>query len=355
MSMSDDFLNDLVDEVRAAYNPPPDVPVEALWRAVRERRAYRDAYNAPGATPRDAIWAGLQARRADRVGAAADASGTAFPALVSVGANDGTPDAPPTRQAASADRATGRARALSRYRWVGWAAPIAATLLVGIAIGRSIPEAPPVPSPAIEEAGGPGSAVADGQVRQSALSPGATESAAPLDERLAAGDPASRDRAVDNPAPGGAPLETPTGSRGEMVTPASETDAAQAEQGSTTVAPGEALFRMAAIETLGGAEALLGDLVASRVESATASAPMASWGRDMLSQTRLLLDSPAADDPALRVLLEDLEMVLVQLVRFGEGPMAQTDAEFLEDAVRGRQILSRIRALLPGEVTARGT
>ena len=36
---------------------------------------------------------------------------------------------------------------------------------------------------------------------------------------------------------------------------------------------------------------------------------------ELLSTTRLLLDSPAADDPELKVLLDDLELVLAQVVR----------------------------------------
>jgi hypothetical protein len=39
------------------------------------------------------------------------------------------------------------------------------------------------------------------------------------------------------------------------------------------------------------------------------------WARDLLTTTRLLLDSPAGADPARRELLETLELVLVQIAR----------------------------------------
>ena len=41
----------------------------------------------------------------------------------------------------------------------------------------------------------------------------------------------------------------------------------------------------------------------------------ASRAGDLLTRTRLLMDSPAANDPAMRDLLEDLELVLMQVVR----------------------------------------
>ncbi len=73
----------------------------------------------------------------------------------------------------------------------------------------------------------------------------------------------------------------------------------------------------------------------------------------MLTETRLLLDSPAGADPAIRALLEDLELVLAQLVRIGEGSTPQGDLALIEGAVRERQLLHRIRAILPpGRITS---
>lgn len=77
-----------------------------------------------------------------------------------------------------------------------------------------------------------------------------------------------------------------------------------------------------------------------------------AWARDMLSETRLLLDSPAATAPARRVLLEDLELTLAQIVRLAAA--ATTDDKTLVDrSLRGGDLLSRLRTSVPAPV--RGT
>jgi hypothetical protein len=62
----------------------------------------------------------------------------------------------------------------------------------------------------------------------------------------------------------------------------------------------------------------------------------------LLLQTRLLLDSPAAADPTLRALLDDLEIVLAQLVRLDarRDPMG---VDFLHEALEQRDVLPRLR------------
>lgn len=65
----------------------------------------------------------------------------------------------------------------------------------------------------------------------------------------------------------------------------------------------------------------------------------------LLLQTRLLLDSPAAADPALRALLDDLEIVLAQVVRLdaAAGGRNQMEVEFLHEALEQRDVLPRLR------------
>ena len=62
----------------------------------------------------------------------------------------------------------------------------------------------------------------------------------------------------------------------------------------------------------------------------------------LLLQTRLLLDSPAAADPAFRALLDDLEVVLAQVVRLDarRDPM---EVDFLHEALEQRDVLPRLR------------
>jgi hypothetical protein len=92
---------------------------------------------------------------------------------------------------------------------------------------------------------------------------------------------------------------------------------------------------------LGRAEALLaalpGELRARRADPAYLSRADA-----LLLQTRLLLDSPTAADPALRSLFDDLEVVLAQVVRLrADRDPARID--FLEQALEQRDVLPRLR------------
>ena len=63
---------------------------------------------------------------------------------------------------------------------------------------------------------------------------------------------------------------------------------------------------------------------------------------DLLSTTRLLLDSPAAEDPELKVLLDDLELVLAQVVRLSSKRPEQ-ELEMITDALEERDVLPRLQ------------
>ena len=63
---------------------------------------------------------------------------------------------------------------------------------------------------------------------------------------------------------------------------------------------------------------------------------------DLLLQTRRLLDSPAAADPGLHTLFEDLELVLAQVVRL-QGERDQTRIELLRQALEQRDVIPRLR------------
>lgn len=109
------------------------------------------------------------------------------------------------------------------------------------------------------------------------------------------------------------------------------------------------VYRMAAAQTLTQAEALL---TAYRADAAPARDPadavqLGRWGRDVLGSTRLLIDSPAGQDPHLRALLDDLELVLVQIVQLSGGPVDPTDRALIDRALQDRNLLPRIRTAVP--------
>ena len=68
--------------------------------------------------------------------------------------------------------------------------------------------------------------------------------------------------------------------------------------------------------------------------------------RDLLSTTRLLMDSPAADDANRSQLLEDLEYVLVQIVQLDPNAPAE-DRAMVNRAINREQVLTRIRSSIP--------
>jgi hypothetical protein len=113
--------------------------------------------------------------------------------------------------------------------------------------------------------------------------------------------------------------------------------------------PAQTLYHAAAVQTLVQAEALL--TTYRRADDAsrdTASIRQAArWARDVLSSTRLLLDSPAAKDVQLRSLLTDLELVLAQIVQLSGAPLQAGERELIERAMRDRDLLLRLRAAVP--------
>lgn len=109
------------------------------------------------------------------------------------------------------------------------------------------------------------------------------------------------------------------------------------------------LYRLAAVQTLTQAEALL---TAYRAGAAgtrddAAARQLGGWAREVLGSTRLLIDSPAGSDAQLRPLLNDIELVLVQIVRLSGTPLDATDRALIDRALRDRDLLPRIRTAVP--------
>ena len=112
------------------------------------------------------------------------------------------------------------------------------------------------------------------------------------------------------------------------------------------------LYRMAAAQTLTQAEALLTAFRASGApqESRAGMQQLGSWGRQVLGSTRLLIDSPAGNDPQLRALLDDLELVLVQIIQRSGGKLDPGDGELVKGALEDSDLLPRIRTVVPAGV-----
>jgi hypothetical protein len=109
------------------------------------------------------------------------------------------------------------------------------------------------------------------------------------------------------------------------------------------------LYRLAAVQTLSQAEAVLTAYRAdgAKARNDPAARQLGSWAREVLGSTRLLIDSPAGGDAQLRPLLNDIELVLVQIVRLSGTPLDSTDRAIIDRAMRDHDLLPRIRTAVP--------
>ena len=110
-------------------------------------------------------------------------------------------------------------------------------------------------------------------------------------------------------------------------------------------APGTA-YRVVAAQYLVRTEALLTDFHAAS-RGGRLDPQFVGAARDLLTTTRLMLDSPAADDPHLATLLQDLELVLAQIAQLPDEPARQDEMNLINQDLTQRSVLSRLRAATP--------
>jgi hypothetical protein len=68
--------------------------------------------------------------------------------------------------------------------------------------------------------------------------------------------------------------------------------------------------------------------------------------RQLLANNRLLLDSPAANDAATRLLLQDLELVLAEIAQLSSSPKSH-DRDLITQGLEQGGVLSRLRTAVP--------
>jgi hypothetical protein len=108
--------------------------------------------------------------------------------------------------------------------------------------------------------------------------------------------------------------------------------------------PGVA-YRVAAAQYLTRTEALLTGF-RTETRSDEQNTRFAAQARDLLMTTRLMLDSPAAQDATLRTLLQDLELVLAQIAQLS-GSSGGEDVQLINQGLEQRSVLLRLRTAVP--------
>jgi hypothetical protein len=282
------------------------------------RNAAQDYNRPPAIVPRDTMWEAIESARAERA----------------------------VRPLHVVSRTT--SRPLTRYAWLGAAAAAVLLVATGVGIGRWSTLRTPA-----SVSSGKSEAVASNGVSQSATpkSNGISSNA-----EVGAGTKANGEQAVPSPealthvgrANSAKPIrseEVRVADRGVGTRPGYESSSGV----SSSALRQEVPYQVATIHHLANAEALLTAFHADS-RDAKMDAQLSAWARDLLSNTRLLLDSPAADDPQRARLLGDLELVLAQIVQLSPGAATQ-DRRLIEGSIQSAQVMTRLRSAIPAGPT----
>lgn len=120
-----------------------------------------------------------------------------------------------------------------------------------------------------------------------------------------------------------------------------------ARRSSSTASPS---MRYATARHLSDVDALL-SLVQVDAGQARVDPGMGIRGRELLTQTRLLLDSPVAGEAPVREVLEDLELVLAQVALLadpgGTPDRLRSELQLIARGVADGGVRSRLRTVLP--------
>jgi hypothetical protein len=265
-----------------------------------------ESYNLPPVrTPREEMWSAIQAKRA------------AGPRVVYGGGS--------VRQPSE--------RRFGSRIWVGAAAAAVLFLATGVGLGRwsATGDASRTVGTSAIQAGNP-------QV----VAPPDAESNAPSEPNPAVasnGSGKGQSSVVARPSATARPGGQPENAR----------VASGAQSGVLPPTPGagtSSAYQLTAVRHLSEAEALLTSFRTRSNTDQQMDAQLGTWARELLSNTRLLLDSPVANDPQRRPLLEDLELVLVQIVQLSPGSTPQ-DRELIEKTLQHDHVMTRLRTAIP--------
>ena len=129
---------------------------------------------------------------------------------------------------------------------------------------------------------------------------------------------------------------------GRWTATTSPTDAAVIASADSVAGKAPGPMSQATTEYIGETVALLTALPRDPAGGTVSDAQFAAQAADLLSTTRLLLDSSAGDDPRLRALLEDLALVLAQVARL-PAQKGGEELDLIRQALEQREVVSRLR------------
>ncbi|MGH7614495.1 MAG: hypothetical protein ACREMW_10715 [Gemmatimonadales bacterium] len=132
---------------------------------------------------------------------------------------------------------------------------------------------------------------------------------------------------------------------GRWIRPSQQTAAPFLTPSAAQAAPSDLGYRLAAAQYLTRTETLLtgfrADARAGQLDS-----QFVAQARELLSSTRLLIDSPAGRDARLKSLLQDLELVLAQIALL-PAVRDSADVELITQGMDQSSVLTRLRSANP--------
>ena len=271
-------------------------------------RSAAGEYNRPPEVPRDEMWAAIQAARS----------------------------APGPRLHVAAGAASGGYATTRKFRrefaWIGIAAAAVLLIATGIGIGRwtnqsASPVAQQPGVTVIADAPPPVQKNPDDEIGSSR--PGTSAPAGSQPTAQPAQSQRTRDEIRRNPTILGR-------GRVQPVTPRQ-----------LAGIPNPGIYQVATARHLADAEILLTSFSLGSRDSGMNS-QFADWAKGLLSNTRLLLDSPAGDDPRRAKLLQDLELVLAQIVQLAPDARAE-DRQLVEGSIQQALVMTRLRTAIPAD------
>ena len=316
MSDFDRFV-EFVRRKGAGYNEPPEAPGEAMWGGV-EAHLVGHPYHVPPVAPREEMWGVIEAELASRESVG----------VIEIGG----------RRQLGQSRASLRGWPV-RPRWwtrrgkaAGWATALtaAASLVIGLALGRGTQTTQPVegtgvnlaPTPASE----PGTVfnvpAAELQATRSGENPELSNQVATATDVVRA-----------------APVVELSGTRGALEV--GVVGGTYRDGPAVLPDPFDPEDHYPATQHLGRAATLL---TAFRIDQGTPASQqdLARWARELLGDTRVFIDTPASRSPQQHALLEDLELVLIQIARLGpEAP--EFEWQLARESMEGQGTLMRLR------------
>jgi hypothetical protein len=106
-------------------------------------------------------------------------------------------------------------------------------------------------------------------------------------------------------------------------------------------------YRLVVLRHLAGSEALITSFRTS-AKRGEMDSQIAQWSRELLSTTRLLEASAAADDPVMKRLLEDLDLIIAQIAVYAaRGTNNPEELDLIEQSINQRGVIPKLRSTMP--------